>query len=259
MTRVHYNRKRPELVIEADRIIRGGALQTVQSLPENSIGAVISDPPFFTGISRDGGGFGKDPWEGIDSVATAGEWATAIMQEFRRVVRPGGAIAVMCGIHAAAAWMMAAENAGLPWMAELIVLWNTGKPRVNNFGSLHTNILWFTCPGAKHTWNSHRKSFYSNIIVCRKIPIQYRRHISEKPIELTNFLVSLLSRPDDVVLDPFCGSGSTLVSADLAGRHWLGIDKDKVHVATARHRTTHSEQEEDHDMFFWLNSKLIKI
>lgn len=258
MSRVCYHKKK-RLYVDADEIIHGGALEVVGSLPDGSIGAWITDPPFFTGIGRDDGGFGSDPWEGIDSLQAAAAWATPMMEQAHRVVRPGGAIAIMCGVHASAAWMLAAELAGLKWMAELMVLWNVGKPRMNNFGSLHTHLLWFTRPGARHTWNSHRKSFYSNIIVCRKIPIGERLHISQKPIELTNFLVTLLSRPDDIVLDPFCGSGSTLVSAELAGRHWIGIDKVRKHVKDATERLEHPELEHENPLYFWLNGKLIEI
>ena len=247
----------PPLV--ANRIIKAGALETLMTFPDSSIGAVISDPPYFTGTSRDGGGFGKDPWEDISSVQAAGEWATAILEQIHRVTRRGGAVAIMCGVHASAAWMIAAENAGLVWMAEVVVLWNTGKPRVKNFGGLHTHILWFTRPGARHTWNSHRKAFYSNILVCQKIPIQHRVHISQKPIELTNFLVSLLTMRKDIVLDPFCGSGSTLVSAALAERRYIGIDKDANNVAHAKRRIAHAELEEENPIHFWINNRLEEI
>lgn len=245
--------------LQANRIIKAGALETLMAFPDNSIGAVITDPPFFTGVSRDGGGFGKDPWENISSVQAAGEWATAIMTEIHRVTRRGGAVAIMCGVHASAAWMIAAENAGLVWMAEVVVLWNTGKPRVKNFGGLHTHILWFTRPGARHTWNSHRKAFYSNILFCQKIPIQHRVHISQKPIELTNFLVSLLTQSRDIVLDPFCGSGSTLVSAVLADRAYIGVDKDPVNVAHAKRRLQNVEIEDENEIFFWINGRLEAI
>lgn len=258
MKLVQYNRRSTD-TLKVNRIVRSGALELVMNLPDRSIGAFISDPPFFTGIDRDGGGFGADPWEGIDSLQAAAEWCRPLMEQLFRVVRPGGAICIMCGVHASAAWMLAAEMAGLKWMAELMVLWNAGKPRVNNFGSLHTHILWFTRPGARHTWNSRRKSFYSNILVCSKIPIGQRVHISQKPIELTNFLVSLLSRPDDIVLDPFCGSGGTLVSAALAGRYWLGGDKDQHHVETARGRTVNPQSEDEGRLYFWYHGRLEEI
>lgn len=247
------------LDLKVDRVIKGDSLATLQKMSDGSVGAIVSDPPYFTGIGRDGGGFGSDPWESINSIESASAWALPFMVEFKRVVRRGGAIALMCGVHASAAWMTAAENAGLVWLAELEILWNMGKPRANNFGSLHTHILWFARPGAKHTWNSTRKSFYSNVIVCRKVPINERVHISQKPVELTNFIVTLLSRPNDVIVDPFCGSGSTIVSAALADRHYIGIDRDLHNVENARKRLNHLDMEEDHPLYFWINGRMEAI
>lgn len=261
ITRKHDRRHLPDRRLPVDQIIRAGALEAVSGFPDRSIGAMITDPPFFTSVGRTAGkaGFGEDPWEGVDSLQAAAAWSAPLMEQAHRIVRPGGAIAIMCGVHASAGWMLAAEMVGLKWMAELMVLWNTGKVRRNNFGSLHTHLLWFTRPGAKHTWNSNRKSFYSNILVAKKIPVGQRDHISQKPIELTNFMVTLLTRDNDVVLDPFCGSGSTLVSAALAGRHYIGVDKDKGHVATARNRIMHRDVEHEAALNFWLNGRLIEI
>lgn len=245
------------------RVECGDSLSRMRKLEAGSVGAVISDPPFFTGMGRPtrGGnaGFGDDPWADISSVEKAAEWAEPYTREFARVTRKGGAVVLMCGVHASAAWMLAAEKAGLIWMAELDVLWNTGKPRKRNFGSLHTHILWFTISGARHEWNSAKLSIYSNLIVARKVPIQHREHPAQKPIELTNFLVSLLTRRNDVILDPFCGSGSTLVSAALCDRSWLGIDQDNEYCEIARRRVANADNEEEGVLGLWMNMRTEEV
>lgn len=229
-------------------------------LGDGTIGAVISDPPFFCGISRDEGGVGSDPWaKEVTSSQTAIEWCRPYAVEFRRVLRKGGAVAVMCGAHASAAWMVTMEAAGFIWMAELTVLWNAGKPRQNNFGSLTTHILWFASPGVRHTWNTARRAIYSNVLVCTKVHQSQRFHPAQKPVELTTFLVSLLSNPDDVILDPFCGSGGALVSAAIAGRHYIGFDRDQANVKVARRRAHNFEIEDEGDIFLWVNGKLTRV
>lgn len=206
------------------------------------------------------GGIGYDPWmPEVTNSHAAVEWAKPFAQQFRRVVRPGGAIALMAGAHAVAAWMVACEDAGLIWMAEMTVLWNTGKPRANNFGSLTTHILWFVTPGARHTWNSDRRSIYSNVLVCKKVPIQHREHPAQKPLELTTFLISLLTRANDVVLDPFAGSGSTLVSAEIVGRRWLGFERNRENARAAQRRTANWEVEEEGCLMLWTNGKLEEV
>ena len=63
-----------------------------------------------------------------------------------------------------------------------------------------------------------------------------RRHIAQKPIRLLQALIELTTKRGQVVLDPFCGSGSTLVAAKTTGRHYLGFDVDAKSVKVARER-----------------------
>jgi site-specific DNA-methyltransferase (adenine-specific) len=62
------------------------------------------------------------------------------------------------------------------------------------------------------------------------------RHVAQKPVKLLRSLIELTTIPGQLVLDPFCGSGSTLVAAKSAGRAYLGfeIDPDSVKVAKER-------------------------
>jgi DNA modification methylase len=60
-----------------------------------------------------------------------------------------------------------------------------------------------------------------------------------KPIELMRWLVRLVSPPGGLVLDPFCGSGSTGAAAALEGRRFLGIELSPEYVEIASARITH--------------------
>jgi DNA modification methylase len=64
-------------------------------------------------------------------------------------------------------------------------------------------------------------------------------HPTLKPIELMRWLVRLVSPPGGLVLDPFCGSGSTGAAAALEGRRFLGIELSPEHVEIASARITH--------------------
>lgn len=246
-------------MVKINSVLHGEATHHLRRLEDRSVGMIVSDPPFFIGIGRDAGGVGSDPWVNIADVESAANWGEPLMKDFCRVLRKGGSVVLMCGVHASAAWMLAAERAGLIWMAELMVLWNEGKPRVRNFGSLHTHILWFVNPGARHVWSSPRLAIYSNIIVARKVPRVDRLHPAQKPVELTTFLISLLSHKDDLILDPFCGSGSSLVSAQWCDRPFIGIDRDEKYVKTARRRAMQYETEDEGDLFLWVNGRLEKV
>jgi site-specific DNA-methyltransferase (adenine-specific) len=62
-------------------------------------------------------------------------------------------------------------------------------------------------------------------------------HPTEKPVSSLLPLIEAFSRPQSVVLDPFCGSGSTLVAAALTGRQYVGIELSQEYCETARRRT----------------------
>jgi len=63
-----------------------------------------------------------------------------------------------------------------------------------------------------------------------------RLHPTQKPVAALRRLVATLSKPDAMVLDPFCGSGSTLVAARELKRRFVGIELDRTHYNTARSR-----------------------
>ena len=63
------------------------------------------------------------------------------------------------------------------------------------------------------------------------------RHEAEFPEELASRVIRLLSKPSDLVIDPFVGSGTTTAVAKRLGRRWLGIDLDRHYVSMAQERT----------------------
>lgn len=253
------------MIINDDEVHNGEVLHlpAVELLGQQatgSIGAIIMDPPFFISTGRDGAGLGGDPWAtDISDTDHMIDWSMPLATEAFRALRPGGACVVMGGAHSISAWQVAADRAGLVWMAELIVLWNTGKPRLRNFGGLTTTIRWHVRPGSRHAFHGHN-AIYSNILVCRKVPTSRKVHVAQKPVELTNFLVSLLTNRSDLIVDPFCGSGSTLVSAAMCGRRWLGGDTDVENCRTAQKRALEFELEDElPPLHLWQNGKLVEV
>jgi len=67
-----------------------------------------------------------------------------------------------------------------------------------------------------------------------------RLHPTQKPLGILRPLIEAFSQPDGKVLDPFCGSGSTLVAASELSRDAIGIELDAGHCRTARHRLSHT-------------------
>jgi site-specific DNA-methyltransferase (adenine-specific) len=61
-------------------------------------------------------------------------------------------------------------------------------------------------------------------------------HIAQKPVNLLSALIELTTKPGQIVLDPFCGSGSTLVAAKSCGRRYIGFDVDAKAIGLAKER-----------------------
>lgn len=71
---------------------------------------------------------------------------------------------------------------------------------------------------------------------------QYPRYPTEKNLEMLKLIVKTSSNPEDLVLDCFCGSGSTLVAAQELGRQFIGIDSSDFAIKICKDRLLHASQ-----------------
>ena len=65
---------------------------------------------------------------------------------------------------------------------------------------------------------------------------EYTYYPTQKPISLLSRIISASSNKGDIILDSFCGSGSSLVTANKMNRHWIGVDQSKDTIKTTRSR-----------------------
>ena len=61
-------------------------------------------------------------------------------------------------------------------------------------------------------------------------------HPNQKPVPALKPVIEAFSRPGDLVLDPFCGSGSTLLAAKILGRDYLGVELNQAFCQTTQRR-----------------------
>ncbi len=115
-----------------------------------------------------------------------------------------------------------------------------GDARANPRGKLPDDV-WYLRPQETpdeffapdgDTWNASR--------VCGTFKEREGWHGCQMPIDVLNRVIRASSNPDDIVLDPFNGSGTTTVAAALLGRRYVGIDQSDEYVAFARRRMEHA-------------------
>lgn len=240
------------------------ALKLMSRLPAGAAGMVLLDPPPLMGIGSSD--------EGVDNTAVdemIGVFAP-LAEEVMRVLQYGGACVVIGEALTVTAWEVAAYWAGLQLAAEMVVLWDRrhDRRRTGEIASFSTGVRWYVRPGYRHAVSGGRYGgedreirVSSNVIVCRSVPLEERENANQKPVELYNYLVSLLTEPDDVVVDPMCGAGSALVAAEMCGRGWVGCDVDERQTRVARKRVQMLELEDAHlrPLCLWQRGRLTEV
>ena len=103
-----------------------------------------------------------------------------------------------------------------------------GKVDANPTGRYPSNIIGEVLP-------KHQKYFYAPRVT-RKERGEYNDHPTPKPIALMSYLVKVYCPQNGLVLDPFCGSGSTGIGALLENRKFVGIDQEKKYVKISEQR-----------------------
>ena len=137
--------------------------------------------------------------------------------------------------------------------------------RVANLRPIFEPILWFQKPykiggtiadnvinnevGAwneeavkKYNLNYRNNNFYDNIIKVETSKSDFGNHVNQKPLKLMEFLISLVTKENAIILDPFCGSGTTCIAAKNINRHYIGIEIDPYNVEISNKRLLESMQ-----------------
>lgn len=225
-------------------VVHGDGLQMLADQDTAIADCVITDPPYCAGgISESqrtraaGQGLRSENirrfgWFIGDNMGTAGlVWLLrAVAVQAARVVKPTGSLLVFCDWRMLPTLQPAIESAGLRYQS--LVVWDKGNMGLGRgFRSQHELIMHFTMGEPEY-----HDLGTSNVLRCARVDADDREHQTQKPVELLDRLVGVASPPGGLVIDPFCGSGSTGVAARRTGRRFLGSDIDGEHVSTARRR-----------------------
>jgi site-specific DNA-methyltransferase (adenine-specific) len=112
--------------------------------------------------------------------------------------------------------------------------WETKKPRhdyfANPLGRYPTNVIRIT------PFNDGYDPLFLISKPSMKEKGVYNIHPTCKPLRLMEHLIKLVTREDQIILDPFVGSGTTCIAAYLLNRKWIGIDKEEEYLKIALQR-----------------------
>lgn len=259
-TQLHYENSK-------GRLYQGDAVSWLKTLAPGSADLVFADPPY---------NIKKADWDDFESMHAYVEWSRAWVTEAARVLKPAGTLYVcgfseiladvkvaVMPLFSGCRWLIwhykNKANLGKDWgrSHESILHLRKGKTHRLNIDAVRIPYGAHTLKYPEHPqaessqygkgrkvdrddWTPHPlgakpKDVLEIPTTCNGME-EKTPHLTQKPEELVRKLVLASSNPGDLVVDPFSGSGTTLVVAEQLGRRWLGCDNDPKHNEWAIHR-----------------------
>ena len=241
-------------------VLHGDCVAVMEKLPAGSVDMVFADPPYNLQL---GGTLQRpdesvvdavdDDWDQFESFAAYDAFTRAWLLAARRVLKPDGTLWVIGSYHNIFRVGSSLQDLGY-WLLNDVV-WRKANPMPNFRGrrltNAHETLIWAARDQrSRYTFNYEALKAGNDDVQLRSdwyIPLctgeerlkdsQGRKlHPTQKPEGLVARAILAASRPDDVILDPFFGSGTTGAVAKRLGRRFIGIERDAAYASAAEAR-----------------------
>ena len=245
--------------LKVNQVLVGDCVELMAGLPEASIDLVFADPPYNLQLAGDllrpnnsvVDGV-DDAWDKFADFAAYDQFTRAWLAAARRVLKPDGAIWVIGSYHNIYRVGAILQDLGY-WILNDIV-WRKSNPMPNfrgrRFTNAHETLLWCgKSAESRYTFNYKSMKALNEELQMRSdwlIPLcggperlkrdGRKAHPTQKPEALLHRVLLASTKPDDVVLDPFFGTGTTGAVAKRLGRRFIGLERDPDYAALARER-----------------------
>ncbi len=244
-----------------DTIIRGDCVAALEALPDRSVDLIFADPPYNLQL---GGDLRRpdhsrvdavdDAWDRFASFEAYDAFTRAWLLACRRVLKPTGTIWVIGSYHNIFRVGSTLQDLGF-WILNDVV-WRKTNPMPNfrgrRFQNAHETMIWASpSQDAKgYTFNYDAMKAANDDVQMRSdwlFPIcsggerlkgedGRKAHPTQKPEALLARILMASSKPGDLVLDPFFGTGTTGAVAKRLGRRYVGIEREEAYIEAATRR-----------------------
>jgi len=243
------------------RIIIGDCVAEMARMPAESVDLVFADPPYNLQLQGDlkrpddsHVDAVDDDWDKFASFSAYDDFSRAWLLACRRVMKPSATLWVIGSYHNIFRVGAVLQDLGF-WILNDVV-WRKTNPMPNfrgrRFTNAHETLIWAARePGGKgYTFNYEALKAGNEDVQVRSdwtIPLctgeerlkgkdGKKLHPTQKPAALLARVILSSSYPDDVVLDPFSGTGTTGAVAKRLNRRFIGIERDASYVEAAQRR-----------------------
>ena len=240
--------------MKKNTITNKDCLKYLKTIPDNSVDLVLTDPPYNIGFD---GGKGWDSWKtDREYIMWCMEWT----KECIRVLKDNRMFVVWGTLKTESflLYKLALNRTkGIYPQNEIIWSYNWGGRSSSNFARKH-EYAWCYSTGEKFLFNG------DDVRVDRKVKNNLRNgknytkgtiptcvweknnhttskdycgwHPTTKNLDILERIIRAYSNENDLILDPFMGSGSTAIACKLSNRHYIGCELDKEYITKARKR-----------------------
>ncbi|MFN7011339.1 MAG: site-specific DNA-methyltransferase [Allorhizobium sp.] len=242
-------------------IIKGDCVAALEALPDKSVDVIFADPPYNLQL---GGALHRpdqslvdacdDEWDQFASFQAYDAFTRAWLLACRRVLKPSGTIWVIGSYHNI--FRVGATLQDLNFWILNDIVWRKTNPMPNfkgrRFQNAHETMIWASPdPKAKgYTFNYDAMKAANDDVQMRSdwlFPIcsggerlkgedGKKIHPTQKPEALLARVIMASTKPGDIVLDPFFGSGTTGAVAKRLGRNFVGIEREQDYIDAASAR-----------------------
>lgn len=228
-------------------LILGDSYQILPTLKSESVNLILTDPPY--DISREvgfstGGGWNNpkgDNKKKTVPIGYFGKWdkpldLTTLITDFYRILKPHGTLIMFFDCWKMQTLRQAAEEAG--FKQPRFNIWQKTNPvpvnsKLNYLSNSREYFVTFVKKGVP-VFNSEYDTGLYQMPICQGA--ERTSHPTQKPLSLFKELVTKHTNKNDIVLDPFMGSGTTGVACSELCRDFIGIEQEELYYNMASKR-----------------------
>lgn len=230
-------------------LINDDTFNALNNFDDNTFDMIFADPPYFLsgdGITCSGGkmvSVNKGKWDKLLSVKEKHEFNKKWIKECYRVLKDNGTIWISGTLHNIYSIGMALEEEGFKIINN--ITWQKTNPPPNlackTFTHSTETILWAKKDFKKNKYtfnydlmkelndNKQMKDVWTTSLT-KPSEKKQGKHPTQKPLEILDRIILASTKENDLILDPFCGSSTTGISATKLNRKYIGIDNEKEYL-----------------------------
>lgn len=231
------------------KLYLGDSLKVMRKLADNSVDCIITDPPYNLGlfmhkrntnlVKMRENQFAYAGWDNLKY----DDWLNNIdefLSQSNRVLKKRGTLIIFMAIIKVESVLQLAEKHGFYYKTTGIWHKTNPMPRNMNLQFVNSNECWmyFINEGTSGTFNSEGK-VRPDFLESSVTPMSEKKlgkHPTQKPIKIIQELIRRVTNENDIVLDPFMGSGTTCVASAMLNRKYIGIDINEEYYNIAKAR-----------------------